>query len=96
MADPPWVGAGSSRLVESRAGAGTYEEEEWETGALPSCLGEAPALMNSRSGRTPPLPGSEEGASVAVRERGHAGLAALTEAGDGHAGHCWLWQLKGW
>lgn len=52
--------------------------------------------MNSRSGRTPPLPGGEEGASVAVRERGHAGLGALTEAGDGHAGHRWLWQLRGW
>lgn len=52
--------------------------------------------MNSQSGGTPLLPGSEEGASVAVWEQGHAGLAALTEAGDGHAGHRWLWQLKGW
>lgn len=53
MAEPPGVGAGSRGLVESRAGPGSWEEQEWETGA-----------------------------SGAVRERGHAGLAALTEAGD--------------
>lgn len=44
------------------------------------------ALMNSRSGGTPPVPGSRGGASVAVRERGHAGLAALTEAGSAMQG----------
>lgn len=35
MAEPPVVGAGSGGLVESRAGAGSWEEQEWETGALP-------------------------------------------------------------
>lgn len=50
-------------------------------GSPPSWLGEASALMNSDevNSSSPWQPGAACGA---VRERGHAGLAALTEAGD--------------
>lgn len=93
MADPPGVGAGSGKLVESRAGAGKSRSGKRE----PSLLAGGSFCSDEFSGRSnTSSPWQEEGAGAAVRERGHAGLAALTEAGDGHAGQCWLWQLKGW
>lgn len=52
--------------------------------------------MNSPSGLKPPLPDSqqrEEGAR-AGRAGGGGMLAALTEAGDGHARHRWFWRLE--